>query len=133
MNTDTLEIRARKKLTKRLVVNCMRTPLEPLHAGHGPVSKTGDGSDITVTDAEGQTFTFDEISRISDAEMKELMKTVTDRVFTFLSHFEDAEFMEMMSGYDASTAKWDTPKIDQGMLKREYLRKLKGLEAQEKP
>ncbi|MGC3939524.1 hypothetical protein ACOTTU_17105 [Roseobacter sp. EG26] len=130
MTKNTLTDDALKQLTKRLVVNCVRTPLEPFHAGRSPISLTGDDSDVLVTDAKGQTFALNEISRLSDPEMKALMQSVVDRVYTFLSNLEDPEFLEMMSQYDASIARWDTPKTDQRMLARKYFRKLKELDAE---
>lgn len=129
MTNTQIDKRAIAQLTKRLVVNCFRNPLEPLHAGKGPISLTGDDTDIVVTDATGATFTLDEISRISDPEMKALMQTVVDRTYTFLMNLEDVEFMEMMASFDASTARWDTPKLDQDMLERKYFRLLKEMDA----
>lgn len=125
MNNRSKEERALATVTKRMVVNCVRnTVLENFHAGRGPISKTKDGSDIKVIDAEGNEYRWDEVSRISDPEMKEFIKQVVDRTYTFLNFWEDEEFQKLMSRYEASTRKWDAPKIDKGMLGKALTEKL---------
>lgn len=128
MNEMTKDERTITELTRRLVVNCVRNPLEIYHVGNAPFSETGDNSDIKVIDALGQEFTFDQISRISDPEMKALKKEIVDRAYTFLLNIEDAKFMEMMARLDASTARWDQPKVNEAMLERKYFRLLKEMD-----
>ncbi|WP_299500442.1 hypothetical protein [uncultured Roseobacter sp.] len=113
MNNTKQDQRNCTLLTKRLVVNCIRNSvLEDFHAGKTPVSHTGDDSDVRVIDANGTEFGLNERSRISDVEMKELMQSVTNRIYTFLLKMEDADFMQRMSRYDASISNWDAPKTD---------------------
>jgi hypothetical protein len=66
-----------------LVKACVRDTLEDLHAGITPTSKTGDYSDVKVISPFGE-IPWNEVSRISDEEMKALMIGVVNRVFTFL-------------------------------------------------
>ena len=125
MNKRSKEERALAAMTKRMVVNCVRnTVLEHFHAGRAPVTKTGDCSDIKIIDAEGTEIPWNEASRIADPEMKEFIKQVVDRTYTFLNFWEDEEFQELMNKYHVSTSKWDTPKIDEGMLGKVLTEKL---------
>jgi hypothetical protein len=51
------EDRIAAQLARVMAVACVRnTQLETLHAGLTPVSRTGDGSDVIVEDAEGNAF-----------------------------------------------------------------------------
>lgn len=125
MNNRSKEERALATVTKRMVVNCVRnTVLEHFHAGKGPVTKTKDGSDIKIIDAEGTEYSWDEVSRITDPEMKEFIKQVVDRTYTFLNFWEDEEFQKLMGRYEASTRRWDAPQIDEGMLGKKLTEKL---------
>jgi hypothetical protein len=125
MNTRTKEERGIAAVTKRLVVNCVRnTILEHFHAGHGPITKTKDGSDIKIIDAEGKEYAWNEVSRITDTEMKEFIKQVVDRTYTFLTFIEDEEFQELMDRYYVSVSKWDAPQIDEGMLGQKLTERL---------
>lgn len=125
MNNRSKEERALAIVTKRMVVNCVRnTVLKHFHAGKAPVTKTKDGSDIKIIDAEGTEYRWDEVSRITDPEMKEFIKQVVDRTYTFLNFWEDEEFQKLMNRYEASTRKWDSPQIDKGMLGKELTEKL---------
>ena len=48
------EDRIAAQLARVMAVACVRnTQLEDLHSGRVPVSRTGDGSDVIVEDAEG--------------------------------------------------------------------------------
>jgi hypothetical protein len=68
-NNDVL----RGRLAKYLARECFRnTKLEDLHAGQVPVSKTGDYSDVKVVTPDRQ-IAWNDVSRISNSEMKELM------------------------------------------------------------
>lgn len=125
MNARTKEERGVATVTKRLVVNCVRnTILEDFHAGRGPISKTKDGSDIRVIDADGNEYRWNEISRISDTEMKQLIKQIVNRTYTFLTFIEDEEFQELMDRYYVSVSKWDAPQIDEGMLGKKLTERL---------
>ncbi len=117
MNNRNKEERALAQATRQLVVNCVRnTVLEHFHAGRAPVTKTGDYSDIKIIDAEGTEITWNEASRITDSEMKEFIKQVVNRTYTFLNFWEDDEFQELMARYNFSTSKWDAPQTDTKML-----------------
>jgi len=81
-------------LAKAVTALCVRnTFLEDLHSGTTPSSKTGDYSDVKVVTPFGE-IPWCSLSRISDAEMKRLMKEVVDKIFTFLCRQEDPAFLD---------------------------------------
>ncbi|MBI3296509.1 MAG: hypothetical protein HYZ71_17430 [Deltaproteobacteria bacterium] len=95
-------------LAKKIVLNCMRDSfLEELHAGTTPSSKSGDYSDVKVMTPFGE-IPWSRLSRISDEEMKHLMKDVTNKVYTLLTHIENEEFLSRLSYPN----KWDAPELD---------------------
>jgi len=94
-----------------MVAYCFRsTGVEDIHAGVTPVSNAGDYSDVYVVDANGTKIPWDKASRISQGEMRELMRTAVDRVYAVLSHDGDMEFERMVLEYSLEVAKgWDEP------------------------
>ncbi len=125
MNDRNKQERAFSAMTKQMVVNCVRnTMLEQFHAGHAPVTKTKDASDIKVIDAEGTEYRWHEVSRITDPEMKECMKQIVNRIYTFLNFYDDPEFQVLMAKYNSSISKWDAPVIDKAMLGKKLTEKL---------
>ncbi len=112
---------------KRIVVNCFRnTDLENIHAGVAPVTHSGDYSDVKVIDAEGTERSWATCSHIDDAEMKALMRDCVERVYTVLKCLEDAEMQNVLRRYDASTSKWDRPKLSRSLLGSELYQRLSG-------
>ena len=102
---------------KRIVVNCFRnTALENFHAGSGPVTRTGDYSDVIVIDGDGTEWAWKDCSHIDDVEMKALMQDCVGRVYTYLKCMDDEDFQASMRRYDASTARWDRPQLSRNLL-----------------
>ena len=107
------EERIAAQLARVMAVACVRnTQLETLHAGLTPVSQTGDGSDVVVVDAAGRRIPWSEVSRISDDEMRALMREIVDRLYTFHLRIDDPAFRAEIDRWAAMTAKWDAPKPD---------------------
>ena len=93
---DTNEILA-AELAKALVALCVRnTFLEDLHSGTTPSSQTRDYADVKVVTPYGE-IPWPKLSRISDDEMKKLMKEIVDKLYTFLSRQADLEFLDTFS------------------------------------
>jgi hypothetical protein len=106
------------RLAKSLAVLCVRhTCLEDLHSGEPVVSKTGDFSDVKVLTADGE-IPWTEVSRISEPEMKKLMKQIVDKLYTVLVSLEDQEAMHLVfrRGHDY-THHWDDPEFLPTFLK----------------
>jgi hypothetical protein len=105
------------RLAKALTVTCVRnTFLEDLHAGISPSSRAGDHSDVTVVTPYGE-IPWNKVSRISDDEMKSLMKEVVNKIFTILIHWNDEEFMSVLLHWgERQTVRWDEPELLAGFL-----------------
>jgi hypothetical protein len=107
------EHRIAAQLAKLMAVICVRNSrLEDLHAGRAPVSRTGDGSDIFVQDAEGNRIPWSEVARIDDDEMRALMREIVDRLYTFHLRIDDPTFRAEFERWAAATSRWDAPKPD---------------------
>jgi hypothetical protein len=99
-------------LAKAITAMCVRNGfLEDLHSGVTPSSKSGDYSDVNVVTPFGK-IPWAEVSRISDEEMKRLMKGIVNQIYSFLCRQEDPTFLEafirMGSRY---AAQWDEPEL----------------------
>lgn len=104
------------ELAKTLTAMCVRnTDIENIHAGKSPKSKTGDYTDVRIIDAEGNIFTWAEASHISDPEIKKLMKTAVNRLYTFFMQGDDERFNKNMQYHRQFTQKWDEPEIDKNL------------------
>ena len=80
-----MDPKAAATLAKALVIMGMRnTSLEDIHAGTVPSSEVGDFSDVKVVTPHGE-IPWQELSRISDDEMKALMKEAVNKVYTRLA------------------------------------------------
>jgi hypothetical protein len=100
------------RLAKALAVLCVRhTFLEDLHAGVPVESKAGDFSDVKVL-TPGQEIPWNEVSRITQEEMKKLMKQVVNKLYTVLMSLENDQAMELVfrRGHDY-TRHWDDPEF----------------------
>ena len=105
---DQNEHRAVQRLTLALVESCFRNSiLEDWHAGREVISPAGDFSDVKIVTPLGEMPYLD-ASRISDPEMKALMRQVVDAVFTFLSYPDQPIRL-------GGAARWDTPKLNEAM------------------
>ena len=105
MSFSTLTNAEKTHLTLALVEQCVRnTFLEVLHSGTFPDSQPGDYSDVQVISPYGQ-IPWTNLSRISDAEMKQLMIEVCNKVFTFLSYPNELDRL-------GPAARWNTPTFD---------------------
>ena len=112
------ERQAIDQFAKSLVVSCFRnTYLEDIHCGTFPSSKTGDYTDVKVVSPYGE-ISWNEVSRISNAEMKKLMKQAVNYVFTYMLHQKEKGILETFLKFGkAYTFEWDEAEIDKDFLK----------------
>ncbi len=98
-------------LSKAVTAACVRnTYLEELHSGKTPVSLKGDNSDVYVIDAGGNKIPWNGVSRISDEEMKKLMKEVVNNMYKFFENQYNEEYCEKVLDYNYKfAANWDDP------------------------
>lgn len=95
----------RQRLALAIVETCVReTRLEVLHSGVEPHTQTGDYSDVTVSTPAG-AISWNELSRISNDEMRALMIEVVNRVYTFLGAPDDLIALRAAAG-------WNRPQLD---------------------
>ena len=111
------EKRIAAKLAKIMAMLCVRnTQLETLHAGLTPITRTGDFSDVFVLDANGRRIPWTEVSRIDAAEMRELMRDIVNRLYTFHLHADEKKHQETNKQWMGVADKWDAPEIDPRMI-----------------
>ena len=98
-----------KELALALALHSVRnTAIERIHEGI-PASKKGDYSDVKVVTPSGQ-IPWNEVSRITQDEMRELMKEVVNKIYTVLLRQNDPAFVErMLKSTKQSTYMWDAP------------------------
>jgi hypothetical protein len=101
------------ELAKTLVAMCVRNAeIENIHTGQSPVTKPSDYSDVKVIDADGNEYSWDKMSHISDDEMKALMTSAVNRLYTFFLQGDDPRFDKNMDYHKRFTPEWDKPEID---------------------
>lgn len=114
-----LERKIASVMAKAVALICVRnTGLETLHAGPGVISQTGDYSDVIVTDANGRQIPWSEVSRISDDEMRELMREIVNRLYTFQLRIDEEEFRDYLDRQLISTRNWEEPSLDWNLAGR---------------
>jgi hypothetical protein len=117
MNKDA-EKQIAAQLAKAMTMICVRnTLLEDLHAGPGPVTRTGDYSDVVVLDADGNRIPWSEVSRIDDDEMRDLMRQIVNRLYTFHLSSDDPGLHSEIDRWMTVAGKWDDPELDPGMTR----------------
>lgn len=116
MNKDA-EKRIAEKLAKTMAMLCVRnTHLETIHAGKTPVTRTGDWSDVTVVDGDGNRIPWTDVSHVSDDQMRNLMRDIVNRLYTSHLCADDPALQAEIERWMAAAGKWDKPEIDQRML-----------------
>lgn len=101
-------------LTKLMALLCVRnTSIELIHEGSTPITRTGDYSDVKVIDGTGREIPWNDLSRISQDEMKQFMKEVVSRLYTFDQLIQMSDFIKALEPFEASVRQWDDPDLDQ--------------------
>jgi hypothetical protein len=112
--TDEKKIAAH--VAKAMAMICVRnTMLGTLHAGPVPVTKMGDFSDVFVVDADGNHIPWMKVSRLDDDEMRNLMRQVVNRLYTFQIRCADREFQEVINRWLGVARNWEEPTLDPGL------------------
>jgi chorismate mutase len=111
------EERIAARLAKLMAIICVRnTGIEDLHAGTVPVTHTGDFSDVFVTDADGRRMAWTDVSHMDDEAMRNLMRQIVDRLYTFHMSRNDPQFRDHLDRWLAISGAWDDPKLDEALL-----------------
>ena len=89
------EKRIAAMMAKTLAMMCVRnTGLETLHAGIVPVTHVGDYSDVRVIDGDGREIAWNDASHLDDDQMRDLMREIVNRLYTFHVSIDDPDFRE---------------------------------------
>lgn len=105
------------QLAKAMAMICVRnTMLEDLHAGLVPVTRRGDFSDVFVVDADGNRIPWMDVSRLDDDEMRNLMRQVVNRLYTFQVCFAEPKFQTVVSRWLGEARKWDDPVLEKCLM-----------------
>ena len=111
------EKRIASQLAKALALICVRNSvLEDLHAGSVPVTRTGDYSDVTVLDADGNRVPWSHVSRFDDGEMRALMRDVVNRLYTFHLKPEESALRAEIERWMDVASNWDEPELDARLI-----------------
>lgn len=107
---------ASKRLAKYLALYCVRnTYLEKLHAGTVPDSLSGDRSDVRVV-TPTREIPWNSVSRLNDAEMKQLMIEVVNHCYAALLAITDKrkarELFAILSSTDPVPEWYDPSETD---------------------
>ena len=104
-------------IIKTMVLVCVRnTKLEDLHAGHVPVTQTGDYSDVMVVDGDGRQIPWNDVSHVDDDAMRDLMRQIVDRVYTFQVKAGDPALLKVIDRRSSVAAAWDELRLDEVLL-----------------
>ena len=103
--------RTAERIAKSIALDCVRnTFLEDLHAGVFPSSAAGDFSDVKVVTPYGE-IPWNDLSRISDEEMKRLMIEIVNKLYTVFA-------LDGQVPLNPAPKMWDQPRLDDGLLSR---------------
>lgn len=108
------EKRIAADMAKIMTMICVRsTRLENLHAGTVPISKAGDFSDVMVVDADDNKIPWNKVSHFDDKEMRELIREIVNRLYTFHLKGNDPDFQKVVEQWAPFTKRWDEPELDE--------------------
>jgi hypothetical protein len=113
------EKRIAAMMAKTLAMMCVRnTGLETLHAGIVPVTHAGDYSDVRVIDADGREIAWNDVSHLDDDQMRDLMREIVNRLYTFHVSIDDPDFRERVDRWAKIAERWDEPDEDIGFFRK---------------
>jgi hypothetical protein len=74
-------------------------------------------SDVVVLDADDKRIPWSEVSRINDDEMRDLMRQIVNRLYTFHLNSDDPGLRSEIDRWMTVAGKWDEPELDPGMVR----------------
>lgn len=96
-----------KKMAKALAFLCLTEHFKlPLHNGSFPVSKTGDYTDVFVTDAEGHRTIWCQTCRVSYHEREMMIEDVADGIYDFLLNIETDSYARKLEDAYGASVRW---------------------------
>ena len=97
---------------------CLRNfeVFEGIHRGIPPVSRTAEFSDVVVVGANGRRIPWPEVAHFDDDMMRELMRHVVNKPYTFQAKAEDLVFLDVVDLCLRAARAWDDPELDEDFL-----------------
>jgi hypothetical protein len=118
------EKRMAAQIAKIMALICLRnTKLEDLHSGRVPTTKTGDFSDVMVVDANGNKIPWNKVSRCNNDEMRDLMREIVNRLYTFHLKGNEPDFRKEVNKWASYAEKWDEPELDDFYVQKQWKEK----------
>lgn len=113
------EKRIAAMMAKTLAMMCVRnTGLETLHSGIVPTTHAGDYSDVRVIDADGREIAWNDVSHLDDDQMRDLMREIVNRLYTFNVSIDDPVFRQQVDRWAKVADRWDEPSDDLDFFRR---------------
>lgn len=108
-----------KKMAKALAFLCLNKHFKlPLHNGCSPVSKTGDYSDVFITDAEGRQMIWCQACRVSYQEREMMVKDVANGIYDFLLNIETDSYTRRLEDAYLASVHWKEPRRERKSKKK---------------
>ena len=96
-----------KKMAKALAFMCLNEHFKlPLHSGRDPVSRTGDYTDVVVTDAKGRKMAWNQACRVSYREREKMMEDVAEGIYDFLVNIETETYAKRLEDAYRASVHW---------------------------
>ena len=96
-----------KRMAEALAFMCLNNHFrQPLHSGHDPVSRTGDYTDVMITDAKGRRMPWCQVSRVSSLERKKMMEDVANAIYDFLLNIETENYAGRLEDAYHASIRW---------------------------
>lgn len=96
-----------RRMARALAFMCLNDHFGlPMHSGHAPVSRTGDYSDVTITDAKGRKMAWSRVCRVSGREREKMMDDVADGIYDFLMNIETEAYAKRLADAYHKSVRW---------------------------
>ena len=119
MATERKPLRGASGMAKLMALMCFEdSRLGRLKEGLGPVTRTGDYSDVVVVDADGRIIPWQRVARLDAEEMRRTRREIVDRLYTYLRNMESPEMLALGGHRREETSEWDRPREDATLKKQ---------------
>lgn len=106
-------------IAKLMALMCFEdSRLGRLKDGLGPVTRTGDYSDVVVVDADGRIIPWQRVARLDAEEMRRTRREIVDRLYTYLRNMESPEMLALGGHRREETSEWDRPRENATLKKQ---------------
>lgn len=101
-----------ERMAKALAFLCLNEHFkQPLHNGKQPLSKTGDYTDVFITDADGRRIIWCQACRVSAVEKTMIIEDVVSGIYDFLLNMESDAFGRRLEEAYKASKDWKGPRL----------------------